>query len=264
MNIFAPVTNNQQPSFYNVIKNLGLTSGLQAVWDPGDITSYTGSGTSLKDPVGQHEMTVNGSPTFVKATSGRKDAYFEHNGSSDTRLTNANPSWADQLHWSGSVWTICKWIWVPASWSSGAEIFATQAGGGTAAGVRLAWNASTVNSRITINVASGSVVNTSTNFTSSEATPSSWNFIGLAWTVTNPTPFNIHANARVTDGGTSTPANATFATSGASSQKLTLGNDGTPSPATVRQGPFAIWTGVMLTSTQMGQIKAATAARFGL
>ena len=46
-----------------------ITDGLVSYYDPGNILSYSGSGTALNDLMGNHNGTLAGSPSFSSTTS---------------------------------------------------------------------------------------------------------------------------------------------------------------------------------------------------
>ena len=47
-----------------------VEDGLVSYYDPGNILSYSGSGTALNDLIGNHNGTLAGGPSFSSTTSG--------------------------------------------------------------------------------------------------------------------------------------------------------------------------------------------------
>jgi hypothetical protein len=105
----------------DVIKHLGLTSGLKLCLDAGDANSYSGSGQVWSDLSGGGYHFNRGAdssagsddPTF-NGVAGRQSAseYWSFDGGDEFRLAQSNPTWIENLHKNNAKYTFAAWVYV--------------------------------------------------------------------------------------------------------------------------------------------------------
>lgn len=105
---------------YTVLRRLGLTTGLQACYDAGHESSYSGSGQTWNDLTGNGNHLYLGpdgsataaDPTF-SGTAGRRSVAenFSVDGADYFRLSVANPTWLNNIHKDNAVFTFLYWIY---------------------------------------------------------------------------------------------------------------------------------------------------------
>lgn len=157
---------------YEAVTQLGLTPAL--VLDPGDVVSYTGSGTSWVDLSGNSRtFTVSGA-TFTGAAGGLTGGeYWALDGNDYASFTN--DTFMNGLHKDAATWSIIAAVYVP-NLAGVAGVFSTCSSGATTIGAAFEL---TSTEQIRYRVGNGSslaAIHTST----AAATASAWNVVGLS------------------------------------------------------------------------------------
>jgi hypothetical protein len=114
-----PPFHKKGTSLINVIRNLGLTSGLKLCLDAGDTNSYSGSGQSWLDLSGNGYDFFRGTsgssqssdPTF-NGVSGRGSSseYWSFDGADLFTYDSSNETWMNNMHKNNAKFTITSWF----------------------------------------------------------------------------------------------------------------------------------------------------------
>lgn len=252
-------------TLYKIIQELGLTSGLQAVYDPADLDCYTGSGQNYTDAVNAYDFYLGNSssaeatdPTF-NGTAGTKVAgtYFSGDGG-DYFRAQAQPSWVNSWHKDSAIFTFFGAINRPALGAQHA-FFGTNGGTTARTGVMLLAN--------TDNTALASVTKSvggtpTKNYSSTATFGTGWQFGG--WGMDEAAGAGgayvfINNTVETYDPTYSSPA------AGDATDTLemgALGNAAVPMANTMRVGPMAFWSGVKVSSANMSLIYTELLKRF--
>lgn len=259
-------TNRQRHSFMTVLRNAGLTTGLQVCLDAGDASSYP-SGASWLDLSGNGQdffLGADGSatatdPTF-NGTSGRKtsEEYFSSDGGDYFTYDTTNPTWAENMHKANAKWSAALWFYPAGAGAN--QFFGTHQNGVSNVGVGFTCNVS--NGNVTLSVANGSGAFILAASTSLGARASAWQMFGVSLD-------DAGANCLRWRNGVLAYSSGALASPSASSATRTLGlgqvGNGTgPIPSGGRIAMVAMWDGVFLTPGHYRKIFEATRGRFGV
>jgi hypothetical protein len=263
----------------DVIKHLGLTSGLKLCLDAGDANSYSGSGQVWSDLSGGGYHFNRGAdssagsddPTF-NGVAGRQSAseYWSFDGGDEFRLAQSNPSWIENLHKNNAIWSFALWIYyVGGGANTVSPLFLT---GDSGADVGFSLAIDHDNDLSFVNVLNA--VNTTEPFsfsaTYSQAVPkNAWTFLAHSYTestgIVSSRINDAHADEIGAVGSYTSPSSssATFVarigktstSAGPAGQQVF--------PSGTRLNTLAAWEGVALTPAQITAIYDATKAKFG-
>lgn len=251
----------------DVIKHLGLTSGLKLCLDAGDISSYDGTSQTWADVSGNSYSFYRGSgsgsdaadPTF-NGTAGRQSSseFFSFDGGDYFTLNQANPTWVDNLHKDNAKVSAVCWLYLGSISASdvnpifGTSVRSSIIGSGlfiNSLGL-LAWNAT-----------NGSA-NAYFNGSADAFTAGAWSFAGLSLDEAGNTATFVVNGAATSRGGTYSSPTASNA-----ANVLVVGKlDGVPDDfleSGSRMAGLSVWEGTALTATQLEAIYNATKAKFG-
>ena len=251
-------------SLIDIIRGVGLTSGLKVCLDAGDAASYT-SGQSWLDRsgggydffIGTTGSSTASDPTF-NGTAGRLSnaEYFSFDGGDNFTYDSAIETWMNNLHKDSAVFTMLAWVYHVTG--TGGGLFGDNAGATTNVGI--GWRATTGNVlRVNGGNGSGSIINQSTTAT---LTGSAWNFVAIAMT-------EASSGLLMQINGTQETFSAAYSSPTASDASITpqiagMGSSQVLQASGARMGAFAIWEGVALTAAQLNTMREATRGRFGV
>jgi hypothetical protein len=248
----------------DVIRLLGLTSGLQLCLDARDVSSYPGSGTKWLDRSGgsyDFFLGTDGAtaaPTFT-GTAGMPSAYFAFDGTEYFNYDTTNAAWMEALHQSGGVWSFAGMVLAQA--------------GGVGQGLFTDTEGQTAGTGINVMIGSGEGLSIRCRNSGASAMTSA----SSAPTVFNPNAWNFYAgivNSPAGAGGGFGQLNGTAYTFDATYTSPSAGNasstfsigavDGLlPLVNGSRKGFLAIWN-TALTASNLNQIYQAVRQPFGI
>lgn len=257
----------------DVIRHLGLTSGLKLCLDAGDVSSYSGSGQIWNDLSGGNYFFTRGAntnassddPTF-NGVAGRQSAseYWSFDGGDAFFYNTTNPGWIENLHKDNAIWSLATWFYYVAGGANTFSPIFLTADSGADVGFLFAVDHD--------NNLSFFIVNNGVNITSPFAltasfnavvTQNAWNF--LAWSYTESTGA---VNARVngeTGGGTIGSYTSPSSGSATLTARIGLASSAVGKfPSGARLNSLAMWEGAAITADQKTALYNATKAKFGL
>lgn len=261
----GPISTQARQRVAPLLQRLGLAANLRLLLDAGDGNSYPGSGQNWTDLSGNaynfllgatssaeaSDPTFNGAAWHLGGTE-----YFSFDGGDYFTLGQANPTWANNLHKNGALYTIVSWVYF-GSLSDSNLIFGTLGSSGANIGIRYRGTAA---GKFNLNPGSSQ-----TQFTSTLAyTAAAWQFVALS----------INENGGAAGGifrcnGTSETFNPNYSGPSASNansvaQIAAQGSAMTPIVTGSRMGMFAVFEGAALADADLAAIFAATRSRYGV
>lgn len=261
---------------YDVILNLGLTTGLQLCLDSGDSLSYT-SGQSWLDRSGNGYdffLGADGSatatdPTFAGAV-GDQSAYWSFDGGDYFRYDSTNEAWMNRLHQNNAIFTIVSFCFpaipngVPAT---NRTLLATNGGHVSSPAIGIGVDP---DGNIRVSNGPSSPANVLSASPTSKANDLAWNMTGISLDEASGAGGSFcYLNGAYNQVSGSDTFNGTYTSPSASdaSYKMEIcarGNALLPVGSGTRLSCLAIWDGIILTKVNMDSIWDAMRGRFGL
>lgn len=253
-------------TLYNVLSDLGLTSGLQICLDAGDRASWNG-GQQWLDTSGNGQHFFQGAtiasaatdPTFNGTPGGLSlNEYFSFDGGDFFRYHTSNPTWVNNLHRDNAIYTFLFWQYSPDVAASVSLVGSNGGVAGVNSGVHLAVNAPET---ILLGVATSGT--SELNIETTGTVPiNTWCMVSASVneaTGANGVHIGINASFEAFTSTYASPAavNATYTL-----EIGARGNSNLPADSGSRIGMAAIWSGVKLTTAELEAIYQATRHRY--
>lgn len=246
-----------------ILNRLNLISGLQLLLDAGDVDSYT-SGQTWSDIQGSNDFYLGNTassesqdPTFVGTAGGlSRGEYFSLDGGDHFKLTSSNPTWIDNLHKAGAVFSIFCW----AYWGGSVgltRLAGSSSGNASSVGIDFGTNGSS-RQAFAVRTGSGGIFITGTLTASADV----WNAYGFsldegvsaAWLL-NETVENESQNSYTSPSSSSATNPMRIIGNGAGGNRLPNGS---------RIAVMCMWEGRALTQSELSSLYQATKTRFGI
>lgn len=271
MFLISPYQFTSNASMYSTLLTLGLTTNLKLCLDAGDTESYIGSGQTWTDRSGGgydfYRGTTSGAegsdPTF-NGTAGHNSSgeYFSVDGGDWFTLAQANPSWVNNIHKAGAVFTIAEWVYLNAA-NNGAfgrigdelaagliNVVGFEFGGGSTFGLRPNFYVDNGSAQVYQKASTTSGID------------NSWNFLAIS--VNIPTGVVIFGINGSTDTFTSQSyTSPSAAAAGSTVQIGAFGAGQTPEKSGDRFNSVAMWSDA-LSASQLVSLFTATRGKFGV
>ncbi|MBZ9859906.1 hypothetical protein [Mesorhizobium sp. CA12] len=261
----TPLTASQQnPTFYDALRQVGLATSLGLVVDSGDIKSYTGSGQVFTDVsgnginfnLGATSSSETSDPTFG-GTAGRRSLseVFTLDGADYFTLAASNPPWVQSMHKDNALWSAAFWF-NNATWAN--ALFGTLGSTTGNTGVRYGYDSLGRGTLYIRNAGNGPLTISSTTV----IVAGSWNFLGLSMNEA------LGVNGcLVNTNGTQESFTSTYSSPATGNATFTLqlgcgGNNLIPLANGSQIACAAFWTSKALTHSEMESIRQITRARF--
>lgn len=242
-------------SYYQLLSDLGLTSGLKVCLDAGSSSSYsTGqtwsdlSGNSTNFYRGDTSSSEATDPTFT-GTAGNlaTGTYWSFDGGDHFTLTASNPTWINNLHKDNAKFTMIA-LFYSGDVTTQQYVFCTH--GNQATNVGTGFRIIAAGSALSVNVYNGSGSAAMGQATAAALSNNTWYVLGL--TIDEAAGTGIlqinSAFETFTSTYTSPSTSAASFTAALAGNARNTNND---APNGSRMGAFMAWEGVALTQTQM-------------
>lgn len=253
----------------SAIRKLGLTPGLQIVWDAGDEASFPGSGQNWANlgPTANCDLWLGNSaavaandPTFTGVAGRRSDGeYFAMDGGDFFYAQGAMPANIYSTHKDNALFTLAGWFFRTVS--TGRAV-ATAAGNNTDVGIQ--WGVNSTPS-LFFTVYRGNAAGPSFSYTSAALT--SWPVNTWAFVATSIDEANNSGIGKVN--GQTMPFACTYVspTAVGPSSGTIVGSDynnSFPAPAGSRYASLCMWEGRALTAEELEALYQATRGKYGV
>jgi len=251
----------------DMIRQLGLDSGLRLCLDVGDANCYNG-GSALADlsggsPAGFSFGGGAAAPTFNGTVGGLSSAeYLQFDGGDYLTYAAANAAWMDALHVDGALWAAAAWL-SPGSSGSNQALFGTASNLNSNIGVEVFLSVG-LRPQVAIRNGSGTVGLSVVASAALTATVTAWQFFGVSVDeATGADGLRFRLNAQ------SETANATVSSPSDTAASFTMqigagGNNAHPLLAGAKLAALAMWQNSVPSSSEFLALMAASRSRFGI
>lgn len=260
------------PTLFEVIQQVGATSGLKLCLDAGDGNSYDPaiqtdkwldtSGNSTDFYRGTGTGSDSRDPTFNGSADGKSvNEFWGFDGGDDFTVVGGNPAWVDILHKDNALWSCAAWIRV-ASLSAASGLLGNIATNANNSGIRIDI-LTTGRLQFVVFNGGGSAMLTVSN-ASVIVTVGAWCFVAISINEA------AGANGGLLFGNSGTATfNATYSAPSSSAASLSMqigsrGNNANPLLNGNDLGMLAMWQGAALTADQFDMIYQRTRGRYGV
>jgi hypothetical protein len=243
-------------SLFGLITSAGHTSGLKVCLDAGALASYASGQTWL-------DQSASGNDFFVGATSGAEASDPTHNGTPGGlsaaeywsfdggdyfRYSTTNPTEFNNLHKDSAQFTVLWCLRTPSSFASGPGLFGTS-GTGNVLGIDIGFVPGGGLQFVVRRTTAGQALLEQSTFTLGAGTD-----VLLALTVDEAAGTGAWYYGGSTEAFTSTYSSPETGAATRTAEIMTLGNAQFPMTSGGRLYGFALWEGVALSTTQIGDI----------